>query len=66
VAAERIPAGLTNENWRVTVDGVAHFVRIPGPATELLAVDRINERHNTRAAAPDLIRSLPSRYKVKP
>jgi thiamine kinase-like enzyme len=27
------------------------FVRIPGAATELLAVDRANELHNTRAAA---------------
>lgn len=64
LAAERIPAGLTNENWRVTVDGVAHFVRIPGPATELLAVDRVNERHNTRAAAaagvgPAVLHELP-------
>lgn len=64
LAAERIPAGLTNENWRVTVDGVAHFVRIPGPATGLLAVDRGNERHNTRAAAaagvgPAVLHELP-------
>ena len=51
VDAAPIPAGLTNHNWRVTVDGVPHFVRSPGPATELLAVDRANERHNTRAAA---------------
>jgi thiamine kinase-like enzyme len=46
-----IPAGLTNRNYRVEVDGVPHFVRIPGAATELLAVDRSNELHNTRAAA---------------
>ncbi len=51
VGATPIAAGLTNQNWRVTVDGVPHFVRIPGAATELLAVDRANERHNTRAAA---------------
>jgi thiamine kinase-like enzyme len=51
VSAERIPAGLTNSNYRVVVDGTAHFVRIPGAATELLAVDRGNEIHNTRAAA---------------
>ena len=64
VAAEPIAAGLTNQNWRVTVDGVPHFVRIPGPATELLAVDRANERHNTRAAAtagvgPAMLHELP-------
>jgi thiamine kinase-like enzyme len=51
VTAERIPAGLTNTNYRVEVDGTPYFVRIPGAATELLAVDRANELHNTLAAA---------------
>jgi thiamine kinase-like enzyme len=51
VAAEPIPAGLTNRNYRVTVDGEPVFVRIPGADTDLLAVDRANELHNTRAAA---------------
>jgi thiamine kinase-like enzyme len=51
VTAERIPAGLTNTNYRVEVDGAPRFVRIPGAATDLLAVDRGNELHNTRAAA---------------
>jgi thiamine kinase-like enzyme len=64
VRAEAIPAGLTNRNWKVTVNGVAHFVRIPGAATDLLAVDRANERHNTRAAAeagvgPPVLHELP-------
>ncbi len=51
VIHEPIAGGLTNTNHRVTVDGVPYFVRIPGPSTELLAVDRANERHNTLAAA---------------
>ncbi len=51
ITHERIAAGLTNTNHRVVVDGVPYFVRIPGPSTELLAVDRANERHNTIAAA---------------
>jgi thiamine kinase-like enzyme len=51
VSHEPIAAGLTNVNERVVVDGVPYFVRIPGPSTELLAVDRANERHNTTAAA---------------
>ena len=51
VSAERIPAGLTNRNYRVAVDDEVVFVRIPGAATELLAVDRANELHNTQAAA---------------
>ena len=51
VTHEPIAAGLTNSNHRVVVDGVPYFVRIPGPSTELLAVVRANERHNTQAAA---------------
>jgi thiamine kinase-like enzyme len=51
VLAVPIAGGLTNRNFRVEVDGVPHFVRIPGPGTDLLAVDRANELHNTRAAA---------------
>jgi thiamine kinase-like enzyme len=51
IRIEPIAAGLTNSNFRVEVDGVPVFVRIPGPSTELLAVDRDNELHNTRAAA---------------
>ena len=47
----RSPGGLTNTNFRVVVDGMPYFVRIPGPATDLLAIDRANEVHNTRAAA---------------
>jgi thiamine kinase-like enzyme len=46
-----LSGGLTNQNFRVDVDGTPHFVRIPGASTELLAVDRVNEHHNTRAAA---------------
>ena len=66
VPAERIPAGLTNTNYRVEVDGTPYFVRIPGAATELLAVDRgKNELHNTRAAAaagvaPRVLHALPA------
>ena len=46
------------------MDGTPCFVRIPGAATELLAVDRGNELHNTRAAAvagvgPEVLHSLP-------
>jgi thiamine kinase-like enzyme len=64
VVAERIPAGLTNTNYRVEVDGTPFFVRIPGAATDLLAVDRGNELHNTRAAAeagvaPRVVDSIP-------
>jgi thiamine kinase-like enzyme len=46
-----IAAGLTNQNFRVEVGGLPFFVRLPGASTDLLAVDRANELHNTRAAA---------------
>lgn len=46
-----LPNGLTNTNYRVDVDGDAFVVRIPGASTELLAVDRRNEYHNTQVAA---------------
>jgi thiamine kinase-like enzyme len=65
VVATPVPAGLTNRNYRVEVDGTPMFVRIPGAATELLAVDRANELHNTRAAAsagvgPAVLHHLPA------
>ena len=64
VTAERIAAGLTNTNWRVEVNGTPYFARIPGADTELLAVDRGNEIHNTIAAAqagvaPRVVQTVP-------
>jgi thiamine kinase-like enzyme len=51
VATTELSGGLTNTNHLVTVDGDRYVVRIPGRSTELLAVDRANERHNAAAAA---------------
>lgn len=51
VDVAELSGGLTNSNYLVTADGVKHVVRIPGASTELLAVDRANERHNAEAAA---------------
>jgi thiamine kinase-like enzyme len=51
VAVSPLSGGLTNENFLVEADGTRYVVRIPGPSTELLAVDRANERHNAEAAA---------------
>jgi thiamine kinase-like enzyme len=45
-----LSGGLTNTNYRVEVEGKPFVVRLPGANTELLAVDRQNEYHNTRAA----------------
>src|SRR3990170_4709813 len=64
VTASPMTGGLTNTNFRVDVGGTPYFVRIPGAGTELLAVDRVNEIHNARAAAetgvaPPLLHVLP-------
>src|SRR5512134_1981454 len=46
-----LSGGLTNSNFKVEVDGTPYFVRVPGASTELLAIDRKNEYHNTKAAS---------------
>ncbi len=51
VAIEPLSGGLTNSNFKVVVDGIPYFVRVPGANTELLAVDRNNEHYNANAAA---------------
>lgn len=64
VKIEPLSGGLTNTNYRVEVEGQPFFVRVPGPKTELLAVDRKNEAYNTKAAAaagvgPKVVYHLP-------
>jgi thiamine kinase-like enzyme len=51
VQVSELSGGLTNANYLVVADGEKFVVRIPGRSTELLAVDRENERHNANAAA---------------
>jgi thiamine kinase-like enzyme len=51
VIVSPLSGGLTNENFVVEAGGARYVVRIPGPSTELLAVDRANERFNAEAAA---------------
>ncbi len=51
VSIEHLSGGLTNTNYKVHVDGRPFFIRVPGEGTELLAIDRNNEYHNSRAAA---------------
>jgi thiamine kinase-like enzyme len=51
ISIHPLSGGLTNTNFKVEVDGIPHFVRVPGESTELLAIDRNNEYHNTKAAA---------------
>lgn len=51
ISIQPLSGGLTNSNFKVEVDGKPYFVRVPGESTELLAVNRDNEYHNSKAAA---------------
>ena len=56
--------GITNRNFVVTVDGAEWVVRIPGERTELLGIDRANEREAAERAAqlgigPPVLGELP-------
>jgi thiamine kinase-like enzyme len=51
VTVRPLPGGITNTNYRVDVDGEAFVVRIPGVGTDLLGIDRENERHSAEIAA---------------
>lgn len=50
VSIQPLSGGLTNSNFKVLVDGVSYFVRVPGVSTDLLGINRDNEVHNSRAA----------------
>jgi thiamine kinase-like enzyme len=51
VQIQLLSGGLTNTNYKVLVDGEPFFIRVPGEGTELLAIDRNNEYHSSKAAA---------------
>jgi len=68
ISVAPLSGGLTNTNYKVTVDETPFFVRVPGESTELLAVDRENEYFNSKAAAktgigPQVLYYLPE-YQV--
>jgi len=46
-----LPGGLTNRNLKVTTPSATVVVRIPGPGSELLEIDRDAEHRNSLAAA---------------
>src|ERR1041385_7324514 len=50
-SVEPLTGGLTNTNYKVTTPSGSYVVRISGKDTSLLAIDRENEVHNTKAAA---------------
>lgn len=64
ISIQPLSGGLTNTNYKVEVEGIPYFVRVPGESTELLAIDRDNEYHNAKAAAeagvaPEVLYYLP-------
>jgi thiamine kinase-like enzyme len=64
VKVSQLSGGLTNENYLVECGGQKYVMRIPGQSTELLAIDRANEVHNTKAAAttgigPQVLEHIP-------
>jgi thiamine kinase-like enzyme len=48
---EELPGGLTNHNYKVTNADGSCVVRIPGPGSDLLGIDRDIEHANSLAAA---------------
>ena len=59
-SVEPLPGGITNRNYRVTLDGERFVVRAPGEGTELLGIDRRHEAEAARQAAdlgvaPDVV-----------
>src|ERR1700693_3188814 len=46
-----LSGGLTNENYLVESTDERYVMRLPGTSTELLAIDRVSEVANARAAA---------------
>jgi len=51
ISIQPLSGGLTNSNFRVLVDEIPYFIRVPGESTDLLAIDRKNEVYNSKAAA---------------
>mgnify|MGYP002623228684 CR=1 FL=1 len=51
ISIAELGGGLTNRSFRIDVADATYVLRIPGPSTELLAIDRHNEIHNTQIAA---------------
>jgi len=64
VEAEYISGGITNRNYCLRMDGEPFFVRLAGEETEVLGIDRDNERSAVEAAAaagmgPGVVAFLP-------
>jgi thiamine kinase-like enzyme len=51
ISIDLLPGGMTNQNYRITVDGQSFVLRVSGSNTALLGINRNNECDITRAAA---------------
>jgi thiamine kinase len=51
ISSERLPGGMTNRNYLITVDGQRFVLRVSGPNTTLLGINRSTEHAIIRAAA---------------
>jgi thiamine kinase-like enzyme len=63
-SVEPLPGGLTNTNYKVVAGGRSYVVRISEKDSGVLAIDRVNELHNTLRAAdagigPPVVAALP-------
>jgi thiamine kinase-like enzyme len=62
-SVEALEGGITNRNYKVTVDGESFVVRAPGENTDLLGIDRGHEEEAARQAAalgvaPEVVASV--------
>jgi thiamine kinase len=51
ISIDLLPGGMTNQNYRITVDGQRFVLRVSGPNTAVLGINRHNECAITHAAA---------------
>jgi thiamine kinase-like enzyme len=61
---EPLPGGLTNTNYKAAANGRFYVIRISNKDSGVLAIDRVNELHNTISAAeagvgPAVVAALP-------
>jgi thiamine kinase-like enzyme len=57
--------GLTNQNYRVTVEGRRYVARLSSPSGSLLAIDRVAEHANSRAAAKSGVAPVVAGYSAE-
>ncbi|HXS66313.1 MAG TPA: choline/ethanolamine kinase family protein [Streptosporangiaceae bacterium] len=51
LSVTELPGGLTNRNFKISMEKATYVVRVASPGSELLAIDREHEYRNSRRAA---------------